>query len=145
MPSLACRDFEILSNYREKQKKNLAEISLWLAETLLTIEYNFGISDLTVIELFDLRRDMEHVLRRNLELASDFNESNAKERLWAIDANIMRYPIGEVINIFLTRYGLHSRGGPKFVTWKEKESYLEYLKGQLHLARQEAFIPIRTK
>jgi uncharacterized SAM-dependent methyltransferase len=135
-------DFEILKNYRDKQEITSEFTQEITNRVLWYLEESLDVNDLTNIELFDIRRDVEQVLRANYELASDFNEQNAKERIKAINEHIMRYPDAEVVNKFLSRYGLHMHSSLKLKNKKEQNAYWEYLKRQLKIARQKAFDPL---
>ena len=137
-------NYDILKSYRDEQEVTPERITEYCEEVIDLLKRDFGIKDLSNSELFDIRRNVEFVLRKNYELASDFNEANAKQKIDVVNWNIMRYPVDEVVGMFLNRYGLSLYGELKLEPGKEQEAYLKYLKGQLEIAREKAFNPLDT-
>ena len=138
-------NFEVLKNYQDKQKVTPELIEEYCRRVINWLNNSLGVNDLSNIELFEIRRDVESVLRKNHELASDFNEKNANKRIEVINLNMVGNPDAEVVNMFLSKYGLNLFSPLKFKTQKERDAYNEYIKRKLEIARQDAFNPISKR
>ena len=87
--------FERLEKYRDSHKVTPEAVSEICQEVIRLLGKNFGVRDFSDSEFFDIRRNVEDILKRNNELVSDFNKTNAKEKSQIINLNIMRYPYAD--------------------------------------------------
>jgi Mg/Co/Ni transporter MgtE len=73
-------NFEALKNYRDKQKVTPELVEEYCGRVIDWLKDLLGVVDLSNIELFEIRRNVENVLKKNYKLASDFNKKNADKR-----------------------------------------------------------------
>lgn len=112
------------------------EIDKWLKETRNYLEKNIGITDLTNIELFSLRKDIENILRENQRL-----EKNRITETGTETANFNQVsPIIEAARRFFIHYGINLGNFPWGKLNADDESW-EYIKRAVNKAREESHLP----
>jgi hypothetical protein len=114
-------NFEVLKNYRDKQKVIPELVEEYCGRVIDWLKNILGVNDISNIELFEIRRNVETVLKMNYELASDFNEKNAEKRIEVINLNIIGEPVAEVVNMFLSKYSLSLTSPLKLKNQSERE------------------------
>jgi hypothetical protein len=114
-----------------------AKVLRYLEETVSYLNEVYGISDLTNIELFNIRKDIEQIVRGNPIMK--IGEATIKQRITAA-ANTVS-PRVEASHRFLLHYGINLNDMPWGSGLVLDRETLDYIREAVNRARQEDHQP----